>query len=120
MTGWKGWAQGDFAASQEAVAQNLSDFPHVRFHKGWIPTRFHEVEDRSFAFVHVDVDLYQPTHDALSFFYPRLVAGGVLVCDDYGFLTCPGATRAFDELAATWPEAVVTHLPTGQGLLVKR
>ena len=36
--------------------------------KGWIPSRFEEVKDKNFSFVHIDVDLYQPTLDSLNFF----------------------------------------------------
>ena len=50
----------------------------------------------------------------------RLVTGGILLCDDYGYHTCPGARKAFDEFAATTPEQSVVHLPTGQGFIVKR
>jgi hypothetical protein len=67
----------------------------------------------------VDVDLYEATLGSLDFFYPRLVPGGMLVCDDYGFTTCPGATRAVDEFMSGRPEPII-HLPTGQGLVIKR
>jgi hypothetical protein len=86
--------------------------------KGVIPDRFREVEDRRFSFVHVDVDLYEPIRDSIRFFYDRLNAGGVLLCDDYGFLACPGATLAVDEYLASKPEAVVA-LSSGGGFLVK-
>jgi O-methyltransferase len=114
------WERGDLSVPMEVTAKNLARFERVHFYPGWIPTRFADVADRRFCFVHVDVDLYQPTYDALAFFYPRLVPGGILLCDDYGFSTCPGARRAFDELAATWPERHVVHLTSGQGFIVKR
>ena len=114
------WAPGDLSVPQEVTAKNLARFDRIHFYPGWIPTRFADVADRRFCFVHVDVDLYQPTYDALAFFYPRLVPGGILLCDDYGFSSCPGARRAFDELAATWPERHVVHLTSGQGFIVKR
>jgi hypothetical protein len=89
----------------------------VVFHPGWIPERFTDVAERRFCFLHLDVDLLQPTHDALEFFYPRMVPGGVILCDDYGFETCPGARLAVDGFFASRPEPVV-HLPTGQGLVI--
>ncbi len=110
------WQKGDLAVSLEEVRANLGEFDFVQYHKGWIPERFEDVADRRFAFVHVDVDLYEPTRDSLEFFFPRLSPGGVLVCDDYGFLSCPGARRALDEYFAERPESVV-HLPTGQGFV---
>ncbi len=59
-----------------------------------------------------------PTADALAFFYERLVDRGILVCDDYGFETCPGARRAIDEFFADKSEPVL-HLPTGQGVVIR-
>jgi len=114
------WAAGDLSVPLEETRRKLARFGNVRYHKGWIPERFEEVAARSFSFVHIDVDLYQPTRDSLEFFYPRLVPGGILLCDDYGYHTCPGAQRAFDEFAATTTEQSVVHLPTGQGFIVKR
>lgn len=114
------WAAGDLSVPLEDTMRKLSRYGNVRYHKGWIPERFEEVASRRFSFVHIDVDLYQPTRDSLEFFYPRLVPGAILLCDDYGYHTCPGARRAFDEFAYTTPEQSVVHLPTGQGFIVKR
>ncbi len=74
--------------------------------------------DARFAFVHVDVDLYQPTRDAIDFFYPRLLPGGILLFDDYGFMTCPGARRAVDEHRRSSSDAFI-RLPTGQAFLTR-
>jgi len=112
------WREGDMAAAEARAREVLAGFPQVRFYKGWIPERFAEVAEETFRLVHVDVDLYQPTLDSLAFFYPRLAPGGVIVCDDYGFVTCPGAKRAFDEYMASRPEPVL-HLPTGQGMVIR-
>lgn len=114
------WFEGDLAVSQEIVEKNLEQFDFVRYYAGWIPERFDEIADRQFRFVHVDVDLYQPTIDSLAFFYERLVAGGILLCDDYASTRCPGARRAFDELATEWGLRSVIELPTGQGFVVRR
>lgn len=43
----------------------------------------------------------------------------MIVGDDYGFDTCPGARRAFDEFMAGKPERLVP-VPTGQAFVVKR
>jgi O-methyltransferase len=112
------WQAGSLAISEEAARAVLSASEGVVFHRGWIPDRFPEVADRQFAFVHLDVDLYQPTLDSLAFFYPRTAPGGVLICDDYGFTTCPGATRAVDAFMQSRPETVI-HLPTGQGVIIR-
>ena len=112
------WEAGNLTAGEQACRKNLAEFPSVRLYKGWIPERFPEVADRSFSFVHLDVDLYEPTRASIEFFYPRLSRGGLLVCDDYGFTTCPGATRAIDEFLADKPEKMLA-LPDGGGVVVK-
>ena len=112
------WEAGNLACKLAEVAANLAEFDDlVVFHEGWIPERFGDVADTRFCFVHIDVDLFQPTCDALRFFYPRMVGGGLIVCDDYGFETCPGARQAMDEFFAERPEPIV-HLPTGQGFVM--
>ena len=113
------WRAGDLSIPEELVDHNLREFAQRRLYKGWIPARFREIDDRVFAFVHIDVDLYEPTKDSIAFFYERTVPGGIIVCDDYGFITCPGAHRAMKEFMSDKPEHVI-HLTTGQGVIVKR
>ena len=72
-----------------------------------------------FCFVHLDVDLYQPTLDSLTFFYEKMIQGGIILCDDYGFTTCPGAKKAMDSFFSDTHEEVVS-LPTGQGFVVRK
>ena len=112
------WRRGDLACGADEVRAQLAEFAAVSLLPGWIPERFAEVADRRFAFVHVDVDLYEPTRDSLAFFLPRLSEGGILLCDDYGFTSCPGATRAVDETLAGRPEKMLS-LSCGGGFLVK-
>ena len=111
--------KGDLAVSEEEFRTQMGDCENLRVYKGWIPTRFTEVVDRRFCFVHVDVDLYQPTRDAVEFFYPRLSRGGILLVDDYGFFICPGARDAIDDFFRDKPEPVL-EIPTGQGLIIKQ
>ena len=113
------WEENDLATEENDARANLASFKgQYTFYKGWIPERFAEVADKTFSIVHIDVDLYQPTRDSIEFFYPRLSAGGLAICDDYGFLSCPGARRAMDEFAESQGKSVV-HLPTGQGILFR-
>lgn len=112
------WRKGDLAATEELTRQRLQECKNTVFMKGWIPSRFSEVADRRFAFVHIDVDLYEPTRDAIEFFYPRLNEGAVLVVDDYGFTSCPGATRAVEEITGTLADKMIA-LPDGGGFLIK-
>ena len=111
------WRRGDLTASEAVARSVLAEF-NVTLHPGWIPDRFNDVADSQFAFVHIDVDLYEPTRHSLEFFYPLVVPGGVIVVDDYGFITCPGATEAVDEFLADRSERIVS-LASGGGFIIK-
>lgn len=82
----------------ELVRGFFGEFPNVAICAGWIPQVFQTLPERDWAFVHLDVTLYEPTLAALEYFYPRLNAGGVIVCD--GSIFCPGAKKAWDEFCA--------------------
>ena len=113
------WKPGVLAATEDTVRETLAEYDFVTYHRGWIPACFTGHEDESFAFVHIDVDLYQPTLDSFKFFYPRMSSGGILLCDDSGtILTCPGARKAVDEFFSDKGEPVI-EIPTGQTLIIK-
>ncbi len=112
------WSEGDLAYPLDLVRSNLSCFDNIEYFEGWIPERFSEVSTRQFALVHIDVDLYAPTLASLEFFYPRISPGGLIVCDDYGFESCPGATLAVDEFARAHSLEIV-NLPSG-GCIIPR
>lgn len=113
------WQKGSLSTGEQALRETLADFENYRVYKGWIPERFEDVADLTFRFVHIDVDLFEPTRDSLEFFYPRLARGGVLLLDDHGFKTCPGATKAADEFFADKPEKLLL-LTTGQAFTLKQ
>jgi O-methyltransferase len=113
------YGNNDMACDLEVAQTNLAEFTNISFHKGWIPERFVDVADRNFCFVHIDVNLYQPTRDSIEFFYPRMNRGGVMVFDDYGFAICPGAKRAVDDFLSDKPEQIVS-LTCGSAFLVRR
>lgn len=112
------WKEGDMCCPLEDVRKNLSEFHAFSIHQGWIPERFSDIEDRKFCFVHIDVDLFRPTLDSFEFFYPRMNEGGLIVCDDYGFTNCPGATQAVDQYLQDKTEKMLS-LSGGGGFLIK-
>lgn len=87
----------------------LSPYKNVEFRKGFFPDTAKGLEEKRFSFVYLDGDMYQSTKDGLDFFYPRLVPGGIIVCDDYESPKWSGVKRAVDEFtASTGVEAIQT------------
>ena len=111
--------EGDFNdTSLEQVARYLSEFDKVHLIKGLFPETGNAIQTTSFSFVHLDVDIYSSVFESAEFFYPRMVKSGIMVFDDYGFKTCPGAKQAVDDCFKAKPE-VPWYLPTGQAIVVK-
>ncbi len=108
--------KGQYACSLETVKNYLAGFPNVYFYKGYFPRTSGPVEGRRFSFVHLDVDLYESTTQALQFFYPRLSAGGLIVSHDY--VEFEGVRQAFDEFFEHKVEPVI-ELSGNQCLVCK-
>jgi len=113
---------GEFAdTSTEGVKSYLADRGLLRscvLREGVIPEVFRGLESRTIALAHVDVDLYRSVSDSLEFVWPRIAIGGVLIVDDYGFPSCPGARAAVDEFFVD-QACVPLCLPTGQAIVFK-
>jgi len=73
-----------FCSTEEEVLRGLAGFNFVTLHKGWIPERFSNVKDRTFALV-------------------NLSKGGLVVIDDYGTTDWPGVTTAVDQFLEQHP-----------------
>ena len=69
---------------------------NVHIYPGFFPESVPtELNQKRFAFVHLDADLYAPIQAGLAFFYSRLSSGGTLVVHDYNAWF--GARQAVDE-----------------------
>ncbi len=116
-----GFGAGQFSdSSLEEVKAYLQDFDNVQIYKGLFPASAagQEPERQNFRFVHLDLDLYQSTLDALGFFYPRMVKGGVMLSHDYGNINGHGVRDAFQQFFADKTEPVIPLWDT-QCLIVK-
>jgi O-methyltransferase len=106
--------------SLEAVLRRIDGAPDaIHPHQGRFPESIPGVlNEARFAFVHLDADLYAPTLAGLTFFYPRLSRGAVLVIHDYN--AWPGARQAVDSFFTDKPESPIP-MPdkSGSAVIVK-
>jgi O-methyltransferase len=110
---------GDFSdTSLPRVQDLLRGYANVVFRPGFFPATASGLEQEAFSLVHCDMDIYSSVLDFCRFFYPRLVRGGVMVFDDYGYPSCPGAKAAVREFCAG-QGAFEIYLPTGQAIVWK-
>lgn len=70
----------------------------VEIHQGFFSDTFESWGARqlTFAFAHIDANIYQGTLDACEYVLPRMAIGGAVVFDDYNGLMDLGARLAID------------------------
>jgi predicted O-methyltransferase YrrM len=84
---------GDFADT--SIEQVIEAIPYATCIAGVFPRS--ALSMGPIAFVHLDVDQYRSYKEALEYFEPKMVRGGVIWCDDMPAL--PSAALAINEFA---------------------
>ena len=104
----------------EDVLQHKSQYPNYKILKGIFPDETAHLipADESFGICHIDVDVYDSAKDVLEWVWNKLVTGGVVVFDDYGFHSCTGVTRLVEEYR-NYPDRMVIHNLNGHALMIK-
>ena len=87
--------KGEWKASLEECKKLVGNGDMTHYYQGVFPELKPALQQ--FCFVYVDMDTEQATRDAIEFFWPRLVQGGKMVIDDYGWGPCSGVKKAVDE-----------------------
>ncbi len=112
--------EGHFKTSLENVEKVFNKFKNVNVIKGWIPDIFNDLDKKNkYKFVHLDVDLYQPTLDSLNYIYDKVVIGGVILTDDYYSPHFPGNKIAWRKFFLSKNIKNVMILPSGQSVYIK-
>jgi O-methyltransferase len=114
---YSGASLGDFADTSVDLVMNKMPHPEqVSIQKGFFPNSTEGVDAR-FAFVSLDVDLYEPTLAGLRWFYQRLNAGGFIFVHDYNNVRYAGVKHAVDQFVQETRAASVP-LPDFAGSMV--
>lgn len=94
--------------SLELVQNVVGVYNKCRYIKGIFPSSItEEVKNKTYAVVSIDCDLYEPTIQALHFFYPRMAQGGIFLLHDYSSGRWNGVKKAIDEFCIHTQEHVI-------------
>ena len=102
----------------EFVVNSFKKYPNVVIVKGPVPKTLSQVHIEKVAYLSLDMNCALPELEALKYFWPKLVPGGIVVLDDYGWPTCENQKTAADNFASS-VRVKVLSLPTGQGIIIK-
>lgn len=100
------------------VKRRFADLPNVKVVKGRIPQSLEKRAPRKIAFLHLDLNDAASEIAALELLFERVVPGGLIVLDDYGWQHYRKQKDAEDRFFAAHGLRVM-ELPTGQGLVLK-
>jgi hypothetical protein len=98
--------------------QTFKDFPYVKIIKGMVPGTLPQVPSDKIAFLSIDMNCIAPEIAALNYFWGKLSKGGIIILDDYAYVTCDLQYQAHNAWAKEKGIKILT-LSTGQGLIVK-
>jgi hypothetical protein len=101
------------------VAAYFSKYDNVKLIRGTIPASLSECPAERVAYLSIDLNTAAPEIAAAEFFWDKIVPGGIVVLDDYGFPLHDPQRLAFDDFAQRKGTRVLA-LPTGQGMMIKR
>jgi len=101
------------------VEGRFKDFQNIKVIKGVLPDVLDKVAPDRISFLHIDLNSPTAEVAVLDILFDRVVSGGMVVFDDYGWFEYINQKRAEDAFMNDRGYTIL-ELPTGQGLVVKR
>jgi O-methyltransferase len=102
----------------ESARQRFSAYPNIHVVRGRVPEVLAQQAPAAIAFMHLDLNSAAAEVAALGQLYDRMVVGGYLVLDDYGWHAYRQQKAEEDPFFRSRGTTVL-ELPTGQGLVIK-
>jgi O-methyltransferase len=102
----------------ETTKRNFSPFPRAILVRGKVPETLQSRMIEKICYLMLDMNIAAPERAALSYLWDKIVPGGIVLFDDYGWLGYDAQKTAHDDFAAK-QRVKILNLPTGQGMLIK-
>ena len=107
-----------FGSYYEEVKEKFKEFKKMTIIQGFVPETLSELNVDKVCFVSIDFNCVEPEKEALSFIWDKVVKGGIIIFDDYGFPGHDPQKLSHDEFAQS-KDCLIYTCPTGQGILIK-
>jgi len=106
-------------AIYQAVVKKFANMPHVKIIRGFVPDTLKIAIPERIVFLHIDLNSPAAEIAALEHLFDRVVSGGYIVFDDYGWKQFKKQRDAENKFMAERGHFIL-ELPTGQGLVIKQ
>ena len=101
----------------DAVKETFKNF-NVKLIRGKVPDTLPQIKAEKVCYLSIDMNTVVPEIAAAEYFWEKLVPGGIVILDDYGWDWHKPQKEGFDEFAKR-KSVQILSLPTGQGLMIK-
>lgn len=101
----------------DQVVATFSPF-NTKIIKGAVPGTLSQCTATQVCYLSIDMNVVAPEIAAANYFWDKIVPGGVMILDDYGFPAHIEQKKAFDAFAAEKGVAIL-YIPTGQAIIFK-
>lgn len=99
------------------VKDRFSIYPQIQLIRGLVPGCLAKITSSKIAYLAIDMNSSEPELETLKYFYKKLVKGGIIYFDDYGW-GYPELRKVVDEFFSDKPETLL-HFPSGNSIVVK-
>jgi O-methyltransferase len=100
------------------VQNTFRDF-NTKIIKGAVPESLLQVDTNKVAYLCLDMNCVLPEIAALDFFWDKIVSGGIIIFDDYGYADSSNEQKLAHDAFALSKNTEILSLPTCQGMLIK-
>jgi O-methyltransferase len=117
----KDYKGGEHADTSRQLVQDLFNkhgLNNINILQGIFPEETADkISNPVFSFCHIDVDVYKSAKLILEYLWPKLSVNGMVVFDDYGFISCNGVTQLVNDLQL--PNSSLVYNLNGHAILIK-
>lgn len=80
---------------------------------------FEKFECKQFRLAHIDVDVYKSAEEIFNYIWPKMIIGGLVIFDDYGFDTTTGVTKLCKKLEKEIIDGRCVFNLNGEAIFIK-
>lgn len=103
----------------DEVKKRFENANNIKIIKGKLPKSLEIDCPEKISFAHIDLNNMKAEMGVLEFIYERVIDGGIILFDDYGWINYKDQLKEEKEFLEEKGQKVL-ELPTGQGLIIKR
>ena len=102
----------------DEVKNTFSKYKNVKMVKGPVPDTLNKFSGDKVCYLALDMNSVIPEIAAMRYFWDKIVPGGVVILDDYGWKHHEEQKDAIDNFVSKTDSQII-YLPTGQGIIIK-